>query len=92
MGGGGGNTWIASTYAPEPYRRITSLPRVWHPQPVGCTLESAPASLQPQALIQLCDRLDIGTLSPRNTLLVLGLPFAASSFVSHGQLMIQGLG
>ena len=45
-----------------------------------------------QALIQLCDRLDIGTLSPRNTLLVLGLPFAASSFVSHGQLMIQGLG
>lgn len=79
-------------YAPEPYPRITSLPRVWHPQPVGCTVESAPASLRPQALIQLCDPLDICTLPPRNTLLVLCLPFAASSFVNHGQLMIQGLG
>ena len=88
----GGDTWIASTYAPKPYPCITSLPRVWHPQPAGCTLESALASLRPQALIQLCDRLDIGTLPPRNTLLVLCLPFAASSFVSHSQLMIQGLG
>lgn len=52
-----------------------------------------PGCLQPQALIQLSDPLDICTLPPRNTLLVLCPPFAAScSFVNHGQLMIQGPG
>lgn len=75
------------------YSRITSLPRVWHPHPVGCTVQSALASLQPQALTQLPDPLDICTLPQRNTLLVLCPPFAAScSFVNHGQLMIQGPG